>query len=154
MRLAKLDERMEKLEDAAIAGIIDTGNFNQRKEKLLLERTDLIKSDGETEQFHRNPAVVRQFLERLKNLAEHYEFAAPAEKREIVENAVSNRSVKDKTVFAEPSNWLAMTQNAVGFFSCAQPRATSRTSKHLEYLADVARSSEVRESYKPRGKLK
>ena len=159
MQLAKLDERTEKLEDAAIAGIIDSGNFNQRKEKLLLERAALVKSGEETEQFHQNPAVVRKFLERLKNLAEHYDFAAPAEKREIVEIAVSNRSVKDKTVFAEPSNWLAMTQDAVGFFSCAHPRTNSRTShyandhsgedierykqEHLRQLAEIAQSPEV-----------
>lgn len=150
MRLAKLEERMQKLEDAAIAGIIDAVNFNRRKETLLLERAALVKSDEETEQFHQNPAVVRKFLERLKNLAEHYEFAAPAQKREIVEIAVSNRRVKDKTVFAEPSNWLAKTQEAVGFFSCAQPRTTSRTSPrpfvnetYLKRLVEIARSSEV-----------
>ena len=159
MQLAKLDERMEKLEDAAIAGIIDSDNFNQRKEKLLLERAALIKTGEDTEQFHQNPAVVQKFLERLKNLAEHYEFAAPAVKREIVEIAVSNRSVKDKTVFVEPSNWLAKTQEAVGFFSCAQPRTTSRRGcvvtkshvsepkpdYHFAQLVAIARSKEASE---------
>lgn len=139
MQVARLEERMAKLEDAAIAGIIDTANFNRRKEALLLERAALVRAGEEISQFYQNPAVIRKFLERLKNLGTHYESAAPADKREIVEIALSNRSVKDKNVFVEPSNWLATTQMAVGFFSCAHARPTSRTSPHAEDLSDPER---------------
>lgn len=167
MQVAKLDDQMAKLEDAAIAGIIDAANFNRRKEVLLLERAALVRSEEETSQFHQNPAVIRKFLERLKNLGAHYKSAAPAEKREIVEIAVSNRSVKDKNVFVEPSNWLVTAQMAVGFFSCAHAPTTSRTSPqkksysddelerpnhdHLRQLSEVARSPEVARIFDPIG---
>lgn len=127
MRRASIDERMTQVEDAAIAGVIDRENFNQRKAALLLERVALEKAAKREDEFHRSPAVVRKFLERVKNLAEHYEFADPAEKREIVQIAVSNRSVRDKKVFVEPSDWLRKTQEAVAFLACADAPATSRT---------------------------
>ncbi len=151
MQLAKLDERMEQLEDAAIAGIIDADNFRRRKEKLLLERASLTKVTADADQFHQNPAVIGKFLERLKNLAEHYRFGSPAEKREIVEIAVSNLTVREKCVSVEPSEWLRKARDAVAFLGCADARTTSRTrhlqrpgeEDHLERLATVARSAQV-----------
>ncbi|MCP4318013.1 MAG: recombinase family protein [Hyphomicrobiales bacterium] len=144
LRLAKLDERMEQLEDAAIAGIIDADNFSRRKRELLHERSALLEAIENAKRSRRDPKMIGKFLERLKNLSEHYEFADPTGKREIVEFAVSNRTVKDKKVFVEPSYWLAKTQDAVGFFSCAHARTTSRTFRHFEQLADIAKSPEVR----------
>jgi len=150
MQLAHLDARLERLEDAAIDQIIDAESFGRRKQKLLLEKAALQKAAREDARFHHDPAVIREFLERLKSLENHYNFADPAEKREIVEIATSNRSVKDKTITIEPSNWLRDTQDALGVFSCAHHRTISRTSEHsdaedraLKELAKLARSPEV-----------
>lgn len=126
MQLANLDTRLEKLEDAAIEQIIDAECFRKRKQKLLLEKAALEKSQQADAQLHENPAVLHRFLERVKNLAEHYRFADPAEKREIIEIAVSNRTVKDKNVFVEPQKWLQATQHAIADLSCADNRTTSR----------------------------
>jgi len=127
LQLAKIDDRLERLEDAAIDQIIDAASFERRKKKLLAERAALEKATQEQTRLHENPAILRQFLERLKNLAEHYRFAEPAAKREIVEIAVSNRRVKDKNVSVEPSDWLTTTRNAVAVLSSADDRTTSRT---------------------------
>ncbi|MEJ8574148.1 recombinase family protein [Microbaculum marinum] len=157
LQLAHLDARLERLEDAAIDQIIDAGSFARRKQKLLLEKAALQNAAREDARFHDNPLTIRKFLERLKSLAVHYEFAEPAEKREIVQIATSNRSVQDKNVTVEPSKWLRDTHDALGVLSCAHHRATSRTfsvgtceprstksEEHaLQRLADLARSPNV-----------
>ena len=150
MQLAKLDEQIEKLEDAAIEQIIDTDSFHKRKAKLLLERSKIEKQQRESARFHQNPAVIKEFLELIKNLAKHYEKAEPPAKREIVEIALSNRRVLAKNVSVEPAKWLVKAREAVDSFSCAHARTTSRTSqgkseeeKGLEKLAEIARSTEA-----------
>jgi len=148
LQLAKLDDRLEKLEDAAIDQIIDASGFQRRKIKLLAERAALEETARDQARLHDSPAILRRFLERLKNLAEHYHFADTAGKREIVEIAVSNRTVKDKKVLVEPSDWLKATKDAVAVLSCADARSTSRTEhskelqgQHLMQLCELARSS-------------
>jgi len=151
MRMAQLDARLERLEDAAIEQIIDADSFAKRKQKVLLEKAALETARRKTARFHQIPGVIRKFLERLKNLAEHYIFAEPAEKREIVEIATSNRTVKDKYVSVEPSKWLKETRDALAVLSCPHHRTTSRTDHnrtqdeeaHLERLAEVAESPDV-----------
>lgn len=128
MKLGEIAERLDKLEDAAIEQIIDKENFAKRKEKLLLERAKLTEQRDETAKFHQNPVIVRRFLERVKNLAEHYQNAPDPEKREIVEIVVSNRTVTRKHVSVEPANWLQATRKAVGVLGCADAGTTSRTS--------------------------
>jgi DNA invertase Pin-like site-specific DNA recombinase len=149
MQLSKIDEQIEKLEDAAIEQIIDKSTFDKRKEKLLVQKAEINDKLRDSAEFYRNPAVITKFLERLKNLAEHYYFADPAEKREIVEITLSNRKVTAKNVSAEPSNWLVRTQRAVAVLSCAHARTTSRTfegkctwDNAVKELAKLAKSPE------------
>ncbi|MFK5979709.1 MAG: hypothetical protein QM488_12575 [Rhizobiaceae bacterium] len=148
MQFAQLDDQLEKLEDAAIDKIIDADSFAKRKERLLLKKASFQKLQSENERYHQTPAVIRNFLERLKNLGAHYYNADPAEKRVIVEIATSNRSVKDKNVYVEPANWLLKTQNALGVLYCAESRTTSRTfdgneNYHIEQLVEAAHSPEA-----------
>jgi len=153
MQLAQVSQKLAKLEDAAIEGIIDVDNFAKRKEKLLLEHAALSEKAEKAAANHTHPERVCKFLERIKNLAEHYHFAKPAEKRELVEIATSNRMIASKKVSVEPSNWLRATQTALGGFSCAESRTTSRTSHEmpkqqtraalLEQTADSEAFSEI-----------
>ncbi len=143
MQLANVADRLMKLEDAAIDQIIAQDNFLKRKEKLLLEQAKLEKERAKLAQTKQNPHIIRGFLERLKNLAEHYKNAEPAEKREIVEIATSNRIVDCKKVLVEPANWILATQDALGVLGCADVRATSRTfsaleTRHVDQLLQAA----------------
>lgn len=150
LQLAAIDDRLEKLEDAAIAQIIDKDGFVTRKQRLMLEKATLEDRQREAIEFHRQPAVIHTFLELLKNLAPLYEIVDPAEKREIVEIALSNRSVQAKKVSVEPSKWLLDTQKALDALSCADDRDTSRTCHpqrtheqiFVQQLVDAASSSE------------
>ncbi len=140
LRLAKIERRLEQLTDALLDKLIDQVAFNTRKERLLLEQADLKQRIERHRNSQPNPRTIRAFLERVKSLVEHYIFAPPAEKREIVEIAFSNRRVWNKKVYLEPSNWFQATQEAVAVF-CGDPsRPTSR--RHLKKLALVAKASE------------
>ena len=143
MLLSNVAERLTKLEDAAIDGIVDRAGFLQRKEKLLLEQSKLEQRQRQNQASRQNPQLIRGFLERVKNLANHYKNAKPGEKREIVEIATSNRTVLRKYVSVEPSKWLQATQRTLDNLACADARATSRTFRDLKQLADIARSDEA-----------
>ncbi len=123
MQIGQIGQQIAKLEDAAIAGIIDPDNFHRRKEKLLLERTALTQRHNDATRFAITPLVIRKFLERLKNIAAHYQFGTHAEKREIIEIALSNRTVQQKKVCVEPANWLVQVREAAAVLMCA-PRGT------------------------------
>ena len=99
LQLANLSDRLVKLEDAAIDQIISRENFLQRKETMLIEKAKLETAIKKSRDWELSPGYIRRFLERMKNLAEHYQNAEAPEKREIVEIATSNRKVFDKKVY-------------------------------------------------------
>jgi site-specific DNA recombinase len=132
LQIGQIDLQIAKLEDAAIAGIVEPDNFHRRKEKLLLERAALNQKLLDTKKFAITPSVIQAFLERLKNIAAHYEFGTPAEKRELVEIACSNRKVQGKEVYIEPANWLVQVHEAASVLMCADARTSSRSTGELE----------------------
>jgi site-specific DNA recombinase len=146
LQLSSINDRMEKLEDAAIEQLIDKESFQKRKQKLQLERASIEQKQRGIAQKRRDPDAVSHFLELVKNLAWHYEEASPAGKRELVEIALSNRSVHSKNVSIEPSNWLRDTYRAVSVLTCAHARTTSRTfyeDQALRQLSELAQTPEV-----------
>ena len=131
LQLDNVQQRLNNLTDALLDELIDKDTFKQRQEKLLLDQTRLRQELVEQPEKALSADMVRQFLERLKNLAEHYVFAPSPDKREIVEITTSNRKVIDKTVYLEPSKWLSDTQNLLGVLHCGGSRPTSRTRRHV-----------------------
>ncbi len=122
LQIAKVDQQMERLEDAAIDQIIDKVSFNRRKEKLILEKAALEQEKQKITKKLQNPNTFPGFLELIKSLKTHYEMADLPTKRQIVQMTVSNRTVSSKNVFVEPSNWLKDTQDALGVLLCASGR--------------------------------
>ncbi|CAN7520792.1 recombinase family protein [Rhizobium sp. LjRoot254] len=147
LQLSQLEGRLDQLTDALIDRLIDKETFNRRKEVLLLEQAELEKRCADACRDKASPQMVRRFLERIKNLAEHYIFAPSDEKREIVQIATSNRMVWNKSVYLEPSNWLKETQEALAV-SCGGPsRLSSRrvpqlVNEQVAALVDLANSDE------------
>lgn len=147
LQFRQLEGRLEQLTDALIDRLIDKETFNCRKEAMLIEQAALEKKLADARKNKINPQMVRLFLERMKNLAEHYNFAPPAEKREIVEIATSNRVVWDKNAYIEPSKWLKPAQETLSVFFCGHSRPKSRRlpklqNEHIEALIEAARSEE------------
>lgn len=145
LQLADLKGRLERLTDALIDRLIEKEVFDRRNQALLLEKAKLEAAAREIADKRLDPGQVRQFLELIKNLAVTYLFAEPAEKREIVEIATSNRRVSLKNVYLEPANWLATAEQAIAVLCGAPDRATSRSghdvrNEQLSRLAECARS--------------
>jgi site-specific DNA recombinase len=153
LEMANTNTRLDSLTDALVDRVIDNDAYNQRKEKLLLQKTRL----GEAlENARRKGDVsenIRRFLELARSLNSLYISAKPDEKRQLVEMATSNRTVSEKYPYLEPENWLAMANFAPSVLYCAHSRATNRTpdpqaeasrDEFIEKLASVACSDEVK----------
>lgn len=142
MQLKQIDERLEKLDDAAIDQIIDKETHGRRKQALLLERTKIKDAQERISNLRRQPNMLRGFFERLKTLAEHYRFAPPSEKRQITELTTSNRLVNRKNVLVEPSKWLLACQNALavpcgGPDGCTSRKRSELRDQQLEALSEL-----------------
>lgn len=147
-QLQAVEGRLEQLTDALIDRLIEKDTFNRRKETLLREQADLEQRLEKLSRDTANPQMVRRFLERIKNLAEHYIFAPPEEKRQIVEFATSNRTVSNKNVYLEPANWLQAAHETLAVFNGAHSRDASRRvskfeNQQIEQFIDMIRSPEV-----------
>ena len=68
-----------------------------------------------------------QFLELMKSLAELYILAERDEKRVIVQNCFSNRTVSPKNVCLEPYDWLQRGKIACPVLDGAHLRGEDRT---------------------------
>lgn len=126
-QINRVREKIDRLTDALIDRLIDKKTFAERKEKLMLEQARLEAEKATAETARPAPGHVRKFLELLKSLAQAYISADRAGKREIVEIATSNRRVSGRTVYLEPSDWLAEAESAIAGLSGAPHRTTSRT---------------------------
>ncbi|MBL4662092.1 MAG: recombinase family protein, partial [Flavobacteriaceae bacterium] len=145
LQLSQIDERMAKLEDAAIEQIIDKDGFNKRKQELLLEKARLQEEQQRAAENRLTPDRVRQFLELLKSLAYSYEIAKPARKREFVQLFTSNRIVTGKNVYLEPVNWLMAAKNVLAVTAGDPHQHTSRRpqevrEQHIEEFIDILHS--------------
>ena len=131
LQIAREETRLQRLADLLIDGDIDRGTFQEKKQALELS----IRVRREERAALPDPRQIVQdrmdFLELMKNLTLLHICATPAEKREIVENAFSNRIVVGKNVDLKPHNWLQTRDIFQPVFSGAPYRHTSRT--HPEF---------------------
>jgi len=102
LRLSAIRERLGRLTDALLDGDIDRESFDARKKTLLEER---LECEGRLAELRSNPHAHLKRLEKFVELAKTayllYEFGNLEEKREVVWNALSNRTVyKNKLDFS------------------------------------------------------
>lgn len=107
LRIAKIEEKLVRLTDLLLDGAIDRTTHDERKFSLTLElatlreeRVELAKQDLTEDQLQR-------FLELITNLAELHIWLNPDEKRYLLENCFSNRTVSANEPSLEPYAWLA-----------------------------------------------
>lgn len=143
LKLAAISEKEERLTDALIDRLIDKDAYNSRKEKLINEKNKLEEERRRNEQSRCDPHHVREFLELVKNLANSYISAAPAEKYRIVKIATSNRKVELKNIGIEPSKWLSDVGQALAAHSGAPSACADRTL--IDNLIELAKCEEVSE---------
>lgn len=107
LRIAKVDERLARLTDLLIDGDLDKGQFENRKRALSLERATLEEDLAEARKNELLPDKLEKFIELMKSLTELHDLLVDDEKRSLVRNVFSNRTVLDKSVELEPYDWLA-----------------------------------------------
>jgi len=117
MQLAQCEERLARLIDALIDGLIDKSTFDARKRSLLVEKRGLMDQllAKDTEKLIADK--IEEFLE-LSNTAE-LSYASPivAEKRDVVNSTTSNCMVYGKTpaiTLKSPYQELINLRNSIG----------------------------------------
>ena len=126
----KAQEKLDRLADKLISGVITDETYTSLRSDLELE---LMKAK-EQEQKQQDRAQMydnmKRFLELAKTLTGLYEYAKPAEKRQMLELCFSNRFVVSKTVELTPREWLQGVVNTmVDPISCPIGGETRRKSE-------------------------
>ena len=114
LRIEECRRKQDRLTDLLIEGTLPQDDYEQRRRGLLIELSDLEAELDTASKQDLTPEQMRKFLELMKTLSSLYISAKPAEKRRMVENAFSNRSVCPENVYLEPHNWLLEVKNASG----------------------------------------
>jgi DNA invertase Pin-like site-specific DNA recombinase len=115
-KLSAAKERMNRLTDIYIDSQIDPDTFNERKKALLSERLEI---ENQLRELSRDPAStlarMEEIVELVKSVYLQYESGNPAEKRQMVQIAMSNRSASGKTLdFALKSELSEVAKRPAG----------------------------------------
>lgn len=99
LELAATKERLGRLTDAFVDGLLEKALFEDRKAVLLQRQREIEDQLAGRGQDERDmPARVRDYLELAQTASILYKTAAPSEKRELVLVTTSNRTVCGKNV--------------------------------------------------------
>ena len=99
LRLPKLEERLTRITDAFLDGLIDRESFENRKTALLMERQEIRDQLLTAPEANRSDRLA-EILELVKSAYVSYEMGLPEEKRELVEIITSNRVLTGKQLEA------------------------------------------------------
>jgi hypothetical protein len=128
LRIAKIDERLDRLTDLLIDGQFDKQLFEEKKRQLSAERLSLQDELTEARKNELLPDKLEKFIELMKTLTKLHDLLVDDEKRSLVQNVFSNRTVSGKYVELEPYDWLADRE-----FADLSPLVT-----HVDTLIELA----------------
>lgn len=99
LRLGQLNDRLGRLTDAFVDGMIEKTLFEERKASLLMQRRELEETLASLRSDERNlPERLAGFLELAGSALLSYETGLPDEKRDLLKIVTSNRAVSGKNV--------------------------------------------------------
>jgi DNA invertase Pin-like site-specific DNA recombinase len=153
LQIAGDEERLNRLTDLLIDGTIGQEVFLARKQKLelgLAASRELLRNLPDP---HQAAQERMQFLELMKNLAGLHIRGTEAEKREIVENAFSNRRIFENHVDLEPYDWLQTGDPSLPVFYGGPYRDTSRTEPCLAQLLALNKGDRAVHARSPRSRI-
>jgi hypothetical protein len=102
LRLGYVRSRMGRLTDLLIDDAIGKDIFEERKAVLLMERADIERQLGDLTGAQATRANrLREYLELLSRAQLLHEFANPSDRRDLLSELTSNRSVFPKNVVVE-----------------------------------------------------
>lgn len=111
LQVADEERRLDRLEDLILDGTLDRESFRRKQTKIQLRleelRDELLKlPDPEELAKHQT-----QLVELRKNLLLLYDKGNRGEKRIIIENVWSSRTVHRRTVVFEPYSWVERVES-------------------------------------------
>ena len=140
-QIEETETRLDRLTDLLIDGTIDRDAYDRRRAGLTQELNQLHEELENGSKKDLSPEEMQKFLELMKTLNLLYISANPAEKRRMVENAFSNRTVCPENVYLEPYNWLSEIKNVSSVSNGDPDWITSRT---ISDLRDSMEDHEIR----------
>jgi site-specific DNA recombinase len=145
IRVAQAKDKLNRLTDAYLDGALDRETFEQRKTAFLLERRDLedrIESLRKADST-RMPPRLERLLELTESPYSLYISSLPDEKRELVQDVSSNRSLCEKQLEITLSVPFAEVAKCIQITAGSPPRANARTWDRLaQFLFDFFRKSQ------------
>ncbi|MFZ7093738.1 recombinase family protein [Primorskyibacter sp. 2E233] len=136
LQISQSRAKSDRLMDLLIDGTVDKAAYDNKKLQIELEIANLQEELERVQKAQVTEGLIEQFLELVKTLAELHILANHAEKRRIVKNCFSNRTVVGKNLCLEPYKWLNSRK-----ISELSPLVTQHDPL-LELLRGFGRSSE------------
>ena len=128
LRLIQIKDRLNRLTDAYLDGILDKKMFEERKTALLLDLKGIEDQLDSIEQTNgTSPDKVGKFLELAEKAGLSYQLGNPEERREILRIFTSNRIVDTKILYLKPSIAFETLQNRPRISNCDPSRDGPRT---------------------------
>jgi AcrR family transcriptional regulator len=148
LRRAKLEHRLNRLTDLLLDGVIGRAEHQTRKSSLTKELDALEAERAEFRKSDLSAENLAKFLELITRLAELHIWLKPDEKRYLLENCFSNRTVSGNEPCLEPYPWLQSQD-----FTILTPLVT-QLGPLLELLfkSGISRETEITKAKFPRWK--
>lgn len=128
MQQTKISQKLERLTDAYIENAIDKGQFEEKKENLLVELQGL---NHKTSQISGQKEIVlrkaKNFLELIKSVKNSYLSAITEEKRKIMKYVTLNLTLQGKRPIITMRSPFYEIANRANFSTCALDCITPRT---------------------------
>ena len=106
LRISECKARMDRLTDLLIDGVLGNNDFDQRKRTLTLELAQLEENLADARRNTITEHDIDSFLDHMKSLATLYKASLDDEKRQLLENAFSKRTVTEDRVHFEVAPWI------------------------------------------------
>ena len=120
--------RLNRLTDAFIDGVLEKPIFEERKAALVIEEREIRDRIHDLEAGNSLALKkLEEFLELIKNAPFLYKNANTQEKRELIRNLFSNLTLIDRNVSVEPNASVQVLVNRPNFSHGAPSRGVHRT---------------------------
>lgn len=128
LQLVQLTERMNRLTDALIDGVIDRTAYEEKNKQLLTEKKSLEENKRAYEEDKSHLfTTMKKYLELLKNLMTAYNSGILPERRRLLHSVTSNLITDGKKVYiAMKSPFQELYQDSISDY-CPPNNNTTRT---------------------------
>jgi site-specific DNA recombinase len=124
----RIKDRLSKLADAYIDGILDKETYIRKKNDLLLEEHRIREQTSRfSENYEDTMAKLNAFLELVNSAYLSFKSGTPAEKQELAKSVFSNFEIEDKNVLVKPRLPFHLIADRQPFSAGSPYREAART---------------------------